>query len=72
MSSPNWQKSSYSSEGNNCVELAAILDGTLRLRESDDPTVTVAVRRSGLRSLIQAAQHHAFVPAPLGKSTGAE
>ncbi|MEW2179798.1 DUF397 domain-containing protein [Streptomyces sp. NPDC005406] len=32
-----WQKSSYCAQGNSCVHVAA-LNGTVRLRESGDPT----------------------------------
>ena len=52
----HWQKSSYSSEGNNCVELANAPDGTIRLRESEDPTVALTLRPSDLRSLLAAAR----------------
>ncbi|MEW2569566.1 DUF397 domain-containing protein [Streptomyces sp. NPDC047070] len=48
----HWQKSSYSSEGNNCLELATTPAGELRLRESDDPATTLAVPPAGLRSLL--------------------
>ena len=47
----HWQKSSYSSEGNNCVELATSNDGTIRLRESDDPTVTLTFQPRELIAL---------------------
>lgn len=52
----HWQKSSYSSEGNNCVELATAPDGTIRLRESDEPTTALTLRPSGLYSLLVAAR----------------
>ncbi|MEU9880239.1 DUF397 domain-containing protein [Streptomyces phaeochromogenes] len=52
----HWQKSSYSSEGNNCVELATAPDGTIHLRESDDPTTTLTLRPSGLHSLLAATR----------------
>ncbi|MFS8200845.1 DUF397 domain-containing protein [Streptomyces sp. CWNU-52B] len=52
----HWQKSSYSSEGNNCLELATAPDGTLRLRESADPTTTLTLRTSDLTSLLAAAR----------------
>ncbi|MCZ4509185.1 DUF397 domain-containing protein [Streptomyces sp. ActVer] len=48
----HWQKSTYSSEGNNCVELATAPDGTIRLRESDDPTTTLTLQPAGLHSLL--------------------
>jgi hypothetical protein len=48
-----WQKSSYSGSGdNNCVELAAA-EGTLALRESDDPTVVLHTHRPQLASLLE-------------------
>ncbi|MFH8464345.1 DUF397 domain-containing protein [Streptomyces sp. NPDC017991] len=52
----HWQKSSYSSEGNNCLELATTPDGGLRLRESDDPATTLALHPPGLRSLLAAVR----------------
>ncbi|MEU9320678.1 DUF397 domain-containing protein [Streptomyces sp. NPDC048295] len=48
----NWQKSSYSNEGANCVNVAAAPDGTLRLRESDDPDVILVATRVGLSALV--------------------
>ncbi|MEV6164493.1 DUF397 domain-containing protein [Streptomyces sp. NPDC052052] len=47
-----WQKSSYSNEGANCVNMAAAPDGTFRLRESDDPDVILAATRAGLSALL--------------------
>jgi len=52
----HWQKSSYSSEGNNCVELATTPDGTIHLRESDAPATTLTLHPSGLHSLLAAAR----------------
>ena len=52
----HWQKSSYSSEGNNCVELATAPDGTIRLRESDDPAITLTIRTATLTPLLSAAR----------------
>ena len=52
----HWQKSSYSSEGNNCLELATAPDGTILLRESEDPTVSLALRPTDLDSLLTAAR----------------
>ncbi|MFH8488183.1 DUF397 domain-containing protein [Streptomyces longisporoflavus] len=60
MSALNWQKSSYSSEGSNCVELAAASDSTLRLRESDDPTAIVTLRAPALSSLLGAIRQGAL------------
>lgn len=47
-----WQKSSYSNEGANCVNVAAASDGTIRLRESDKPDVIIAATRSSLSALL--------------------
>ncbi|GGV70295.1 hypothetical protein GCM10010277_81100 [Streptomyces longisporoflavus] len=56
----HWQKSSYSSEASNCVELAAASDSTLRLRESDDPTAIVTLRAPALSSLLGAIRQGTF------------
>jgi hypothetical protein len=48
----HWQKSSYSSEGNNCLELATTPDGTIHLRESDNPTVVLSLERRELTALL--------------------
>lgn len=54
MSAFEWQKSSYSAEGANCVNIAAAPDGLLRLRESTDPGTTLTVRPAALRGLLRA------------------
>ncbi|WP_405956257.1 DUF397 domain-containing protein [Streptomyces phaeochromogenes] len=56
MTELHWQKSSFSSEASNCVELATTPDGTIHLRESDDPTTTLTLHPSGLHSLLVAAR----------------
>jgi hypothetical protein len=52
MSEINWQKSSYSGQGDGaeCIELAA--GGTIRLRESDDPGVIVTTTPAPLKALL--------------------
>ncbi|WP_329122025.1 DUF397 domain-containing protein [Streptomyces sp. NBC_01465] len=50
----NWQKSSYSSEGSNCVELATAPDGTIHLRESDAPAITLTLHGATLTALLAA------------------
>ncbi|MFJ4502217.1 DUF397 domain-containing protein [Streptomyces sp. NPDC088864] len=43
--SPRWYKSSYSSNGGNCLEVATNLDGTVPVRDSKQdsgPVVTVS------------------------------
>ncbi|MCX4794639.1 DUF397 domain-containing protein [Streptomyces sp. NBC_01242] len=53
MSSPlMWQKSSFSAEAANCVNVATAPDGSLRLRESDEPDVILAATRVGLSALL--------------------
>ncbi|MFJ2260568.1 DUF397 domain-containing protein [Streptomyces sp. NPDC087844] len=52
-----WQKSSYSTEGANCLNLATAPDDTLRLRESDDPDRILAVNREGLSALLAAVKN---------------
>jgi hypothetical protein len=52
MPSYEWQKSFYSSEGGNCMNIAAAPDGTLRIRESDDPDVILATVPGPLGSLL--------------------
>ena len=64
MSPIPWQKSSYSSEGNACVEIAATA-GTIRLRESDDPDVVLATSPEKLSALIRGIKAGEFdAPAP--------
>lgn len=56
MSALSWQKSSYSPEEANCVYLARTPDGTIRLRESDDPDVIVHTTPAALRAFLQAVK----------------
>lgn len=49
-----WQKSSYSGEAANCVNVAGGADGWIRVRESDEPDVVLRVSRRQLRGLLQA------------------
>ncbi|MBA4861298.1 DUF397 domain-containing protein [Streptomyces sp. PSKA54] len=54
MTSLNWQKSTHSEEGSSCVYIAAAPDGTIRLRESDEPDVILLATRAQLGTLIAA------------------
>ncbi|MFD5747815.1 DUF397 domain-containing protein [Streptomyces sp. NPDC127033] len=56
----NWQKSSYSAEAASCVYLAAADDGTIKLRESDDPDVILTTTPESLRALILGAKAGEF------------
>ncbi|WP_234339309.1 DUF397 domain-containing protein [Streptomyces rimosus] len=51
-----WQKSSYSSEGNNCLELAVGVEGEVLVRESDDPSIVVATSSAAIGGLLRAAR----------------
>lgn len=52
MSVLHWQKSSFSGEAANCVYVSAADDGTVKLRESDDPDVIVTTTPEKLRAFI--------------------
>lgn len=56
MSISDWQKSTYSSEGNNCLELAVGLEDAVLLRESDEPFVIVTVSSRVLGGLVRSVQ----------------
>ncbi|MGW1404633.1 DUF397 domain-containing protein [Streptomyces sp. NPDC002403] len=49
----NWQKSSFSGADNNqsCIELAPV-DGSIKMRESDDPDVVVTTSVAKLRAFV--------------------
>ncbi len=49
-----WQKSSYSTEGANCVNVAAAPDGTIRFRESDAPDAVLSIALGALWGLLAA------------------
>ncbi|MFI9463264.1 DUF397 domain-containing protein [Streptomyces xiamenensis] len=51
MSDLCWQKSSFSEDGNNCVEIAPS-GADIALRESDDPDRVVTARRAAFRGLV--------------------
>ncbi|MFS8200449.1 DUF397 domain-containing protein [Streptomyces sp. CWNU-52B] len=66
----NWQKSSFSGgpEGN-CLHIAATPDGTLHLRESDTPDVTLTTAPQSLAGLLQHARTTTGHPLTWQKST---
>ncbi|MEN8651030.1 DUF397 domain-containing protein [Streptomyces sp. 21So2-11] len=50
-----WQKSSFSGdESGNCLNLAVAPDGTIRLRESDNPAEIISTNPTRLKGLIRA------------------
>ncbi|MFC7262654.1 DUF397 domain-containing protein [Streptomyces lutosisoli] len=60
----HWQKSSFSSEASNCVELATAPDGTIRLRESDAPSTALTLRATTLNPLLSATREGIRRPGP--------
>ncbi|ADI06665.1 hypothetical protein SBI_03544 [Streptomyces bingchenggensis BCW-1] len=60
MSTLAWQKSSYCAEGNSCLNLAVAPDRTIRLRESEDPDITLTTTPAHLGTFIRAAKAGAF------------
>ncbi|MFD7133331.1 DUF397 domain-containing protein [Streptomyces sp. NPDC059894] len=52
----HWQKSSYSGDSSNCIQVAATATGTTHLRESDDPNVALTTTASRLRALIHSVK----------------
>ncbi|WAL97481.1 DUF397 domain-containing protein [Streptomyces sp. Je 1-369] len=52
-----WQKSTFSPDGSDCVYVATAPDGTIRLRESDDPDVILQATRAQLGTLVCAVKN---------------
>ncbi|MEV7421339.1 MULTISPECIES: DUF397 domain-containing protein [unclassified Streptomyces] len=52
MSALTWQKSSFSGEAANCINVAAADDGTIKLVESDSPDVIVTTTPEKLKAFI--------------------
>ncbi|MEU2789468.1 DUF397 domain-containing protein [Streptomyces sp. NPDC007100] len=56
MSITNWQKSSYSGNASNCVELAVPPGEAVLMRESDQPSVQVVTTRAALLRFLRFMQ----------------
>ncbi|BBJ41071.1 hypothetical protein SSPO_037890 [Streptomyces antimycoticus] len=56
MRTHHWRKSSYSSQGANCLYVSAPGDATIRLRESDEPDTILTTTPSTLRDLIRSTK----------------
>ncbi|WP_078882013.1 DUF397 domain-containing protein [Streptomyces rimosus] len=56
MTITNWQKSSYSGNASNCVELAEAAGRTVLLRESDEPSTVVVTSPQVLGGLLRAVR----------------
>ncbi|MFI1331598.1 DUF397 domain-containing protein [Streptomyces sp. NPDC020845] len=60
MPTPHWRKSSFSGEGNNCLNVASAVDGTIRLRESEAPDTVLTTTPTHLGHFIRAAKAGQF------------
>ncbi|MBT2398714.1 DUF397 domain-containing protein [Streptomyces sp. ISL-100] len=61
MSELHWQKSSFSvGEAGNCLYVAITPDGTIRLRESDNPEQIISANPARLQDLIRAIKADEF------------
>ncbi|WP_327403632.1 DUF397 domain-containing protein [Streptomyces sp. NBC_01288] len=49
----HWQKSTYSGDASNCVNVATSAPDTIHLRESDTPEVILTTTTDRLRHLIR-------------------
>ncbi|MFE6056416.1 DUF397 domain-containing protein [Kitasatospora sp. NPDC056446] len=56
----DWQKSSYSSESVNCINLAEGPDRSIKLRESDDPDVIITTTPGRLRAFLRGVRAGEF------------
>ncbi|UGY92800.1 DUF397 domain-containing protein [Streptomyces gobiensis] len=62
MSEIRWQKSSYSTNQGDCVELALAPEGTevILLREGDRPEEIITTSRENLRALVRGLKSGGF------------
>ncbi|MFD8864989.1 DUF397 domain-containing protein [Streptomyces sp. NPDC059590] len=60
MSSHIWQKSSYSGNAANCVNIATDGEGRVRIRESDAPDLILTTRPADFGVFIRAVKAGAF------------
>ncbi|MFG2023025.1 DUF397 domain-containing protein [Streptomyces sp. NPDC048825] len=58
MHTTDWQKSTYSGDGSNCVYVAATSTGAIHIRESDEPEVILITTRPRLAELIRTLKAH--------------
>ncbi|MFE9061367.1 DUF397 domain-containing protein [Streptomyces violaceusniger] len=56
MRTHQWRKSSYSSQGANCLYVSAPDNATIRLRESDEPNTILTTTPTALSALIRSAK----------------
>ncbi|MDX3683128.1 DUF397 domain-containing protein [Streptomyces sp. AK04-4c] len=61
----HWVKSSFSDAGgNNCVEVAAVEQERVAIRESDSPTAILMTNRAALGALVRELKLGDFTPPP--------
>ncbi len=60
MSIRDWQKSSYSGTSANCVQVASGDDGTVGMRESDDPGTVLTTTPESLAAFIRGVKAGEF------------
>ncbi|MGA5817687.1 DUF397 domain-containing protein [Kitasatospora sp. NPDC094028] len=60
MAVQSWQKSSFSGDSANCIELASAPDSSIRLRESDDPDLILTTSPAGLHTLLRGVRAGEF------------
>ncbi|KRV46870.1 hypothetical protein AQ490_08800 [Wenjunlia vitaminophila] len=51
-----WQKSSFSAQGSNCIELGRPADGIVMLRESAEPDTVIATSAARVGALVRAVK----------------
>ncbi|MCO8303961.1 MULTISPECIES: DUF397 domain-containing protein [Streptomyces] len=51
-----WRKSTYSSQGANCLYVSAPDNATIRLRESDEPDTILTTTPTALTAFIRSAK----------------
>ncbi|MDX3231476.1 DUF397 domain-containing protein [Streptomyces sp. ME19-01-6] len=56
----DWRKSSHSAEAANCLNIAAPTPDAIKIRESDDPDVTLTATPATLGVFIRAAKEGGF------------
>ncbi|WTP22686.1 DUF397 domain-containing protein [Streptomyces sp. NBC_00203] len=66
MQTIHWQKSTYSGDSSNCVYMAAAPDGTIRLRESEEPNAVLTTTPGRMRELIRSLKTPRSLPVPTG------
>ncbi|MFE4516192.1 DUF397 domain-containing protein [Kitasatospora sp. NPDC056783] len=60
MTLQSWQKSSFSGDTANCVYVAAASDGTIAIRESDEPDVIITTLPDRLDAFLRAVKAGEF------------